>query len=175
MADVSNDIHSIGKVTTRGFCFHVSGTHDSIMFHKDSPHGSVPLFFAQRGLLVRAKPTIPCVRRVMADGGDARHSVFAPSQHGNKSQNWVRSEPMKGQNSWQGIWNARVRPQSDPGTDQARWADPSHRLKMKAYIFASATVVFTKHGGTVNGISSPTRTLGASGNNVMRHRIRFLR
>ena len=70
IADTSDNILSLGKLSRNGFVFNFRRENDSIMYHHRDPTTTVPLFLHKNNLRIRAKPDCTSCD----SGAGARHS-----------------------------------------------------------------------------------------------------
>ena len=125
IADISDNILSLGNFLRNGFVFNLRGENDLIMYHHRDPTTTVPLFLHKNRLRMRAKPMVYHVSPVMEDDMPVRLSSQSPlrlldrrkeeltlPKHGTKLDKWARikmreNELMRGRKSQAAIDSER--------------------------------------------------------------------
>ena len=103
IADISDNILSLGKLLRNGFVFNLRRETDSIMYHQRKPTTNVPLFLHKNSLRIRASPIVYHVSPVMEEDMPVRLSAQSPfrlldrrldelalPKHGTKLDKWTR-------------------------------------------------------------------------------------
>ena len=105
IADISDNILSLGKLLENGFVFNLRCETDSIMYHHRDPTTTVPLFLHKNSLRICANRIVHHVSPVMEDDMPVRLSGQSPlrlrdrrldelalPKHGTKMDKWTRIE-----------------------------------------------------------------------------------
>ena len=79
VADISDDILSLGKLLRNGFVFRLNVDSESIKYHRADPTTTVPLFLHKKSLRIHATPLIHRVRLVADDDIPVKLSSRSPT------------------------------------------------------------------------------------------------
>ena len=78
IADISDNMLSLGKLLRNGFVFKLKGETDSMLYHQRDPTTTVPLFLQKNSLRIRANPIVHHVSPVMEEDMPVRLSAQSP-------------------------------------------------------------------------------------------------
>ena len=103
IADISDNMLSLGKLLRNGFVINLRGENDSIMYHHRDPTTTVPLFLHKNSLRIRANRIVHHVSPEMEEDMPLRLSAQSPlrllnrrldelalPKHGTKLDKWTR-------------------------------------------------------------------------------------